>query len=150
MSPEERERFDQRVQDILREHPEGMTEAAILAEMKRQGFITPEMWEEFVEEGFLTNLYYILERKVLWTDVSPRQIRRQRRRSTQPPIVRTGVLCDREGRKLCTVSQDAAGEYYFPENFGDYIRQMFEAYPGWPESYQRPQGRDAMPGTLLL
>jgi hypothetical protein len=93
-----------------------------------------------VWEGALTNLYYILERKVLWTDVSLRQIRRQRRRSKQPPIVRTGVLCDREGRKPCTVSQDATGEYHFPENVEDYMRQVFEAYPDRPEDYERPQG----------
>jgi hypothetical protein len=85
------------------------------------------MWEEMAFEGALTNLYYILERKVFRTELSPRQIQRQCRRSARPPIVRTGVLCDREGRKLCAVSQDAAGEYYFPGNVEDYVRQMFEA-----------------------
>jgi hypothetical protein len=138
MTPDEEHCFGQHVYNILREHPEGMTEAAIVAEMKRRGFITPKMYEEFVKEGFLTNIYYILERKVLWTEVSPRQIRRQRRQSTQPPIVRTGVLCDREGRTLCTVSQDAAGEYHLPRNVEDYMREVLEAYPDWPEDYVRP------------
>jgi hypothetical protein len=44
MTPEERERFDQRVRDLLNEHPEGMTLDAIVAEMRRRGFITPAMW----------------------------------------------------------------------------------------------------------
>jgi hypothetical protein len=130
MTPEEQEQFNQHVHDILLEHLEGMTEKAIITEMRRRGFITPAMSEEFVFEGFLTNLYYILERKVLWTDVSPHQIQRQRRPSTQPPMVRTGVLCDRDGRQLCTVSQDATGEYHFPENIEDYMREVLDAYLG--------------------
>jgi hypothetical protein len=117
-----------------------MTEAAIMTEMRR-GFITPEVWEEMAWESLLTNLYYILERKVLWTELSPRQIQRQRRRSMRPVIVRTGVLCDRDGRQLCTVSQDATGEYHFPENIEDYMRGVLDAYLGYPEDYKRPQDR---------
>jgi hypothetical protein len=135
MTPEDRELFNQRVHAILAEHPEGMTEAAIVREMERRGFITPAMRDEWALEEGLRRIYYIVQRKALWTEVSPRQIRRQRRR---PPFVRTGVLCDRDGRKLCTVMQDATGEYLFPGNIEDYARQMFDAYPDCPEDYQRP------------
>ena len=140
MTPDEQESFVQHVHEILREHPEGISEGAIVAEMRRRGFITPAMWEDMAKEGFLTNIYYILERKVLWTDVSPRQIRRQRQRSKEPPIVRTGVLCNRQGRKLCTVSQDATGEYYFPENIRDYMCEVLDEYLGYPKDYKQPQG----------
>ncbi len=141
MTPDEQRLFEQRILAIAQEHPEGISEGAILAEMRRRGFITPEIWEELAFEGFLTNIYYILERKVLWTEVSPRQIRRQRQRSTRPPIVRTGTLCDRQGRKICTVGQDATGEYYWPNEDLDVMRRVMDEYfMANPADYVRPQG----------
>jgi hypothetical protein len=142
MTPEEEERFKQRICDIVDEHPEGISEGAILDEMWLRGFITPEMWEEFAFDGFLTNLSYIFERKVLWTEVSPRQIQRQRRRSKRPPIVKTGILCDRQGRKICTVGQDATGEYYWPNEDMDVMRRVMDEYfMANPEDYRRPEHR---------
>lgn len=142
MTPEEQEQFGQHAREILNEHPEGMTEAEIVAEMRRRGFITPKMWEEFAFDAFLTNIYYIFERKVLWTEVSPRQIRRQRQRSTRPPIVRTGILCDRQGRKICTVGQDATGEYYWPNEYMDVMRRaMDEYFMANPADYVQPEHR---------
>jgi hypothetical protein len=135
MTPAEQKRVGQHVRDIVCEHLEG-----IMAEMRRRGVITPEMWEAMVE-GALTTLYYVLEHRVLWTEVRPREIRRQRRQSTRPPIVRTGVLCDREGRELCTVSQDATGEYRVLENIGNYLYQVFKAYPVFPKGYEQPERR---------
>jgi hypothetical protein len=129
MNPDECARFDRRVREILDEHPEAMSEDAIIAELRRRDFVTAEMEAQCLEEGLLMYLSDLLARRVFWTELPPRQMRRPRPYSRPSPIVRKGVLCDRDGRELCTVTQDAAGEVYFPEPVEAYMRQVLDAYP---------------------
>jgi hypothetical protein len=148
MTPDKQEPFGQGVQDMLSTHPE-VIEAVGVVELRRRGFCPRQMWNDLEVAAFLTNIYYILERQVLWIDVSPRQIQRQRRRLKRSPIVRTGLLCDREGRELCTVSQDATSEYYWPENIEDYLPKVMNVYFGSPAGYERPNRRHAVSRKFL-